>query len=89
MQELRRVRSGAVKETDSTLVTLHDLHDAVYLFEARGDETKLREYIQPLESLLFGYKRIVIKDSAVAAMCHGAQLMSVGVARAGKSPITA
>ncbi|KAH8882853.1 putative rRNA pseudouridine synthase [Thozetella sp. PMI_491] len=82
MQELRRVRSGAVEETDDNFVTLHDLNDAVFKLESRGDESMIREVIQPLESLLFGYKRIIVKDSAVASICHGATLMSVGVAQA-------
>jgi len=41
----------------------------------------LRRAIRPLESLLVGYKRIVVKDSAVNAVCYGAKLMIPGLLR--------
>ena len=37
--------------------------------------------IRPLECLLVGYKRIVVKDSAVNAVCYGAKLMIPGLLR--------
>lgn len=37
--------------------------------------------IRPLESLLTNYKRIVVKDSAVNAICYGAKLMIPGLLR--------
>ena len=37
--------------------------------------------IKPLELLLVGMKRIVIKDSAVNAICYGAKLMIPGLLR--------
>ncbi|GAA5916786.1 hypothetical protein JCM8208_004044, partial [Rhodotorula glutinis] len=43
--------------------------------------TYLRRVIRPLESLLTGYKRIVVKDSAVNAICYGAKLMIPGLLR--------
>jgi len=51
MQELRRVRSGAMDETKD-LVTLHDLLDAQWMYDNNRDESYLRRVIQPLESLL-------------------------------------
>ncbi|KAJ2904860.1 hypothetical protein MKZ38_007052 [Zalerion maritima] len=80
MQELRRVRSGAMDETKD-LVTLHDVMDAQWLMDNTRDETYLRTIIKPLESLLTGYKRIVIKDSTVNAICYGAKLMLPGILR--------
>lgn len=80
MQELRRVRSGALSEHDG-MVTLHDVLDAQYLYDSARDETYLRRCIRPLESLLLGYKRIVVKDSAVNAVCYGAKLMIPGLLR--------
>jgi H/ACA ribonucleoprotein complex subunit 4 len=44
-------------------------------------ESYLRRAIRPLESLLVGYKRIVVKDSAVNAVCYGAKLMIPGLLR--------
>lgn len=80
MQELRRVRSGALSENDN-IVTMHDLLDAQWLYDNQRDESYLRRVIRPLESLLVGYKRIVVKDSAVNAVCYGAKLMIPGLLR--------
>ena len=44
-------------------------------------ETYLRRVIRPLESLLTNFKRIVVKDSAVNAVCYGAKLMIPGLLR--------
>ncbi|KAI9768430.1 MAG: centromere/microtubule-binding protein cbf5 [Geoglossum simile] len=80
MQELRRVRSGAMSEDDH-IVTLHDVLDAQWVVDNTRDESYLRKVIQPLESLLTTYKRIVVKDSAVNAVCYGAKLMIPGLLR--------
>ncbi|GLI76745.1 centromere/microtubule-binding protein cbf5 [Penicillium ochrochloron] len=80
MQELRRVRSGAMNE-ESGMVTLHDVLDAQWMYDNQRDETYLRRVIKPLESLLTTYKRIVVKDSAVNAVCYGAKLMIPGLLR--------
>ena len=80
MQELRRTRSGAMKE-DESMVTMHDVKDAQWHFENYGKEDYLRRVIMPLEILLVGYPRIVVKDTSVNAICYGAQLMLPGVLR--------
>eukprot|EP01104_Vermistella_antarctica_P016223 TRINITY_DN54_c0_g1_i1.p1 TRINITY_DN54_c0_g1~~TRINITY_DN54_c0_g1_i1.p1 ORF type:complete len:500 (-),score=181.64 TRINITY_DN54_c0_g1_i1:144-1643(-) len=80
MQELRRVRSGALSE-DRNLVTMHDVLDAQYQFDHNKDETYLRRIVMPLEVLLTGLKRIVVKDSAVNAVCYGAKFMIPGLLR--------
>ncbi|GAA5996474.1 pseudouridine synthase CBF5 [Rhodotorula paludigena] len=80
MQELRRVRSGAMSENDD-IVTMHDVLDAQWMYDNTRDEAYLRRVIRPLESLLTGYKRIVVKDSAVNAICYGAKLMIPGLLR--------
>lgn len=80
MQELRRVRSGAMKE-DETMVTMHDIKDAQWHFEQYNSEDYLRRVIMPLEVLLVGYPRIVVKDTSINAVCYGAQLMLPGVLR--------
>lgn len=85
MQELRRVRSGAMDETDG-MVTLHDVLDAQWMMDNTRDEAYLRKVIRPLESLLTTYKRIVVKDSAVNAVCYGAKLMIPGLLRYGTCP---
>ncbi|KAL0088981.1 H/ACA ribonucleoprotein complex subunit 4 [Phycomyces blakesleeanus] len=80
MQELRRVRSGAMSENDE-IVTMHDVMDAQWLFDNNKDESYLRRVVRPLETLLTGYKRVVVKDSAVNAVCYGAKLMIPGLLR--------
>ncbi|TPX41758.1 hypothetical protein SeMB42_g05431 [Synchytrium endobioticum] len=80
MQELRRVRSGALSEQDA-MVTMHDVLDAQWVYDNSKDESYLRRVIRPLESLLTTYKRIVVKDSAVNAICYGAKLMIPGLLR--------
>lgn len=80
MEELRRVRSGALRETDN-MHTMQDVMDAQWLYENKGDESYLRRVIMPLEVLLKGHKRIIVKDSAVNAVSYGAQLMVSGVLR--------
>ncbi|KAI9009515.1 pseudouridine synthase [Gaertneriomyces semiglobifer] len=80
MQELRRVRSGAMSEDDG-MVTMHDILDAQWTYDNTKDETYLRRVVRPLETLLTSYKRVVVKDSAVNAICYGAKLMIPGLLR--------
>jgi H/ACA ribonucleoprotein complex subunit 4 len=80
MQELRRVRSGVLDEQDN-MVTMHDVMDAQHVYDTTKDEKYLRRVIMPLEILLTNYKRIVVKDSAVNAICYGAKLMIPGLLR--------
>ena len=61
--------------------TMHDVIDAQWLWENKKDESYLRRVIMPLETLLKGHKKIIVKDSAVNALCYGAQLMALGVLR--------
>ncbi|CAH2033766.1 unnamed protein product [Thlaspi arvense] len=80
MQELRRVRSGILGENDN-MVTMHDVMDARWTYENLNDETYLRRVIMLLEVILTSYKRLVVKDSAVNAICYGAKLMIPGLLR--------
>lgn len=41
----------------------------------------MRHVIIPLEVLLTNYRRVVVKDSTVNAICYGAKLMVPGVLR--------
>ncbi|KAM0002354.1 putative tRNA pseudouridine(55) synthase [Helianthus debilis subsp. tardiflorus] len=80
MQELRRVRSGIMGEKDN-MITMHDVMDAQWMYDNYRDESYLRRVIMPLEVLLTSYKRLVVKDSAVNAICYGAKLMIPGLLR--------
>ncbi|XP_049963581.1 H/ACA ribonucleoprotein complex subunit 4 isoform X1 [Schistocerca serialis cubense] len=80
MLELRRNRSGIQSEKKG-MVTLHDVMDAQWLYENHKDESYLRRVVRPLEELLTSHKRIIMKDSAVNAVCYGAKIMLPGVLR--------
>lgn len=79
MQELRRPRSGVMTEADSA--TMHDILDAQWMYDNHKDENYLRRVIRPLEALLTKHKRIIMKDSAVNAICYGAKILLPGVLR--------
>ena len=78
MIELRRTRVDQFRETDG-LVTLHELADAYALWEEKKDDSKLMKIIKPVELALSEIKSVVIRDSAVDALCHGAQLAIPGI----------
>jgi H/ACA ribonucleoprotein complex subunit 4 len=80
MQELRRVRSGIQSENDR-LVTMHDVMDAQWVLDNHRDESYMRRVVKPLEALLVSHRRIVLKDSAVNAVCYGAKILLPGVLR--------
>lgn len=78
MAELRRTRTGPFKE-DATLATLYDVMDAYHFWHEEKDERLLRQYIHPLEDGVQHLPHIIIRDSAVDAICHGANLAAAGV----------
>ncbi len=82
ISELRRTRAGAF--TEATLTTLHDLKDAYALWEENDIESDLRKIILPMEHALEVLPKIIIRDSTVDAICHGADLAVPGVLSAQK-----
>ena len=60
-------------------IRMHDLTDAVYEWREHGSEEKIRRLIRPVEEMMASLKRVVIRDSAVSAICHGAQLAVPGI----------
>lgn len=78
MIELRRTRVDQFRETDG-LVTLHELANAFAIWEEEKDDSKLMKMIKPVEYAFSELKSVVIRDSAVDAMCHGAQLAIPGI----------
>lgn len=80
MVELRRTRVCHIAEDDG-LVRLHDLAYAVRQFKDTGVEDNLRRLIKPVEYATTWMKGVIIRDSAVDAICHGAQLAIPGVLR--------
>lgn len=78
MKELRRTRSGSFRE-DETMVSLQDLMDSVHFWKNDGNEAYLRRSVQPMEKAVEHLPKIIVRDSAVDALCHGAQLAAPGV----------
>jgi H/ACA ribonucleoprotein complex subunit 4 len=79
MQELRRTRAGPFVETSSSRVTLHDVAYWFGEWEEKKDEKILHKIIQPMETALALIPKIVVRDSAVDAVCHGANLTAPGI----------
>ncbi len=79
MQELRRTRAGPFTETSSKKVTLHDVAYLFGEYEAKKDPSYLCQFIEPMEVALMQIPKIIVRDSAVDALCHGANLTAPGV----------
>ena len=79
MQELRRTRAGPFSETDSH--TLIDLYGALKEYHERENEELLRTLLRPIEEAVKHLPKIYLLDTAVDAICHGANLAVTGVAK--------
>ncbi|MDR3074819.1 MAG: RNA-guided pseudouridylation complex pseudouridine synthase subunit Cbf5 [Candidatus Methanoplasma sp.] len=77
MIELRRTRSGVMDESVAT--TMHDIMDAYIFWQQMGREKWLRSIIMPMEVLVEPLPKIIIKPTAVDAICHGADLNVQGI----------
>lgn len=78
MVELRRTRVSHFFERDG-LIKLHDLYNAFHLYNEKNDEENLRNVIKPIELCFKDLPTVVIRDTAVDALCHGAQLAIPGI----------
>ena len=77
MIELRRSRVHQFSEDN--LITMHELADAYATWKENNDDTKLIKIIRPVEETLSEIKSVIIRDSAIDSMCHGAQLAIPGI----------
>jgi len=78
MIELRRTRVSQFHE-NYPLVTLHQIAVAFADWKDNKDDSKLSTMIHPIEHVLSEIKSVVIRDTAVDALCHGAQLAIPGI----------
>ena len=76
MQELRRSRSGVFDE--KTMHTLHEVQDACVGAQA-GQPEQLASLILSVDAAVPECPIIIIRDSAIDAVCHGAILAGVGI----------
>ena len=79
MFELRRTRVSVFSEAADKLVRLHDLVDAIETYKESKEEQKIRSIVKPIELALEGVVSVAVKDSAVDALCHGAQVAIPGI----------
>jgi H/ACA ribonucleoprotein complex subunit 4 len=77
LAELRRTRVGNI--TEDSAVSLQDLKDGYIFWKEDGDDGELRRTILSMERLLEVVPKIVVRDSAIDALCHGANLAIPGV----------
>ena len=78
MLELRRTRVGNFRESDN-LVTLQNLKDAFTICQEEGNDYYLKKIIFPMEKMVSHLPKIYVRDTAVDALCHGADLASAGI----------
>ncbi|WXG45485.1 MAG: RNA-guided pseudouridylation complex pseudouridine synthase subunit Cbf5 [Candidatus Atabeyarchaeum deiterrae] len=78
MKELRRTRTGSLREDESMMI-LQDIVDAVHFWKNDGNEDPVRKVVRPMEEAIEHLPKIIIRDSAVDAICHGAQLAAPGI----------
>ncbi len=79
MVDLRRTRTATFAEAEAH--PLNDFRDALTFWKDDGNSEPVRALLRPVESLLAHLPTIVIKDTAVDALCHGANLAVPGVAK--------
>ena len=77
LKELRREKSGVFDL--SMCVTLQEVADAYWLWNECDNPDALLKIIQPVEKLLLEIPSAVVKDSAAAAIAHGAPLLRPGI----------
>ncbi|MFX1366807.1 MAG: RNA-guided pseudouridylation complex pseudouridine synthase subunit Cbf5 [Promethearchaeota archaeon] len=78
MLELRRTRVGDFIENNN-LITLQNLKDAYTIYQLEGNNYYLRKFIFPMEKMVSHLPKIYVRDTAVDALCHGADLASAGI----------
>jgi H/ACA ribonucleoprotein complex subunit 4 len=79
MVELRRTKSGSF--TEDGIATLHDLKDAYTFWKEKGIEEHIRRAITPVEEAVDFLPKVVLRDSAVDSICHGAALAVPGLSQ--------
>ncbi len=76
MEELRRTRSGSFGEQEAH--TLQEIRDAV-VRASEGDPERLNAMIRSPADAVGSLPKVILRDSAVDAICHGAVLARAGI----------
>ena len=82
MDQLIRTKSGPFTIEDS--VSMVEAHDVFRQWKESKDSLGIKAILKPLEDMLVDIPVIEAKDSAVDAICHGADLAAPGVSSVSK-----
>ena len=82
MEQLIRTKSGPFSLEDS--FSLIEAHDIFQNWKSSSDDEVIKKMIKPLEDMLVDLPKIEVKDSAVDAICHGADLAIPGISAVSK-----
>jgi len=79
MAQLVRTKAGPFKEKE--MITLQDLHDALWFYENEQNEKFLRHCIKPIEFAVQHLPKVWILDTTVESLCHGVNLKIPGIVK--------
>ena len=77
MEQLIRTKSGPFNLEDS--FSLIEAHDTYQDWKSSSNDEVMKKLLRPLEDMLVNLPKIEVKDSAVDAICHGADLAIPGI----------
>ena len=83
MEQLIGTKSGPFNLQDS--FSLVEAHDIFQSWKSSSDEEMMKKMLKPLEDMLEELPKIEVKDSAVDAVCHGADLAIPGISAVSKN----
>ena len=82
MEQLIRTKSGPFDLEDS--FSLIEAHDTYQQWKSSSNDKIMKTLLRPLEDMLVDLPKIEVKDSAVDAVCHGADLAIPGISAVSK-----
>ncbi len=82
MDQLIRTKSGPFKLEDSC--SLVEAHDIFQNWKSSSNDLGMKKILRPLEDMLVNLPKVEVKDSAVDAICHGADLAIPGISAVSK-----
>ncbi len=77
MQDLRRTHTAGFSEEGAA--SLSELRDAYAYWKENDDASGIRRVVRPMEEMLKHLKSVLVKDTTVDALCHGASLAAPGI----------
>lgn len=78
LSELRRIKAGPFIETES-MCNLYDVLKVFNNIKTNSDYSELKNVVLPIESVFINVPKIIIRDSSISSIAHGAALSAPGV----------